>query len=84
MTPELRRVAPTTPCSSRPRALRSNLSSPAAVYRLSDQTVFDDAAKDKLWGDADRDWFFANLDGTSTTKDVVKDGQSNETQTDID
>lgn len=62
----------------------ANLSSPSATYRLSDQTVFDDLANDILWGNNDRDWYFANLDGTSATKDVVKNPLASETQTDID
>ncbi|HZN65560.1 MAG TPA: PKD domain-containing protein, partial [Tepidisphaeraceae bacterium] len=32
------------------------------------QTVFDDAAEDKLTGDAGHDWFFANVDGPVTDK----------------
>ena len=40
------------------------------------QNVFDDFAVDKLTGDAGRDWFFANVDGTAIDK--ITDLTSNE------
>ena len=43
-----------------------------------DITVFDDAAKDKLKGDADRDWFFADLDGVDNDDDDVQDQKNDE------
>ena len=43
------------------------------------QTVFDDAEKDKLKGDQDRDAFFADLDGLDNDDDEIKDQKADET-----
>jgi Ca2+-binding RTX toxin-like protein len=52
---------------------------------MTSNTVFDDSAKDLVWGDAGRDWFFANLDGDNQSAiDVLKDANVNETLTDTD
>jgi Ca2+-binding RTX toxin-like protein len=48
-------------------------------------SVFDDGAKDQLWGESGTDWFFANLDGDNqSAKDEVKDRSGSETITDTD
>jgi Ca2+-binding RTX toxin-like protein len=52
---------------------------------LTANTVFDDGARDRLWGSCGTDWFFANLDGDRASAiDQVMDGESGETRTDID
>ncbi len=51
----------------------------------ANNTVFDDASVDTLWGDNGTDWFFANLDNTSgSVRDEIKDRSSSESQEDID
>ena len=44
---------------------------------LADVTVFDDNAKDSLWGDAGVDWYFAHLGGGGVL-DEIKDLKNNE------
>ena len=59
-------------------------------FRVSDtvmtnNTVFDDASVDQLWGDNGTDWFFANLNSDpGSVLDQIKDRSGNESQEDID
>jgi hypothetical protein len=47
--------------------------------KLDDTTVHDDAQRYTLWGNRNRDWFFARLGGASRNKlDKVRDLRSNE------
>ena len=47
-------------------------------------TVFDDEAKDTLWGDSGLDWFLVSLDRSSSNRDDIKDRSSTESQDDVD
>jgi RTX calcium-binding nonapeptide repeat (4 copies) len=49
---------------------------------MTNNTVFEDDAKDTLWGDQGTDWFFANLSGG--VLDEIKDRTNNETEEDAD
>ena len=49
---------------------------------MTNNTVFEDDAKDTLWGDQGTDWFFANL--TGGVLDEIKDRTNSETQEDAD
>ena len=52
---------------------------------MTNNTVFDDDAVDKLWGDDGTDWFFANTDGVlGNVLDIIKDRTNNELAEDID
>ena len=52
---------------------------------MTQDTVFDDGAKDMLWGESGIDWFFANTDGDhASAVDKIMDGSSAESRTDID
>ena len=50
----------------------------------ANNTVFDDASVDTLWGDSGSDWFFANLDNALGVRDDIKDRSNSESQEDID
>jgi Ca2+-binding RTX toxin-like protein len=56
------------------------LQSPSVALKSSGtgRTVFDDGAKDKLSGDAGRDWFFANLNGNDRNSDNLTDWKKDE------
>ncbi|MFO0943019.1 MAG: MBG domain-containing protein [Pirellulales bacterium] len=48
-------------------------------------TVFDDGAVDKLWGDSGTDWFFANIVGDlGNVLDEIRDRTGNESSEDLD
>lgn len=52
---------------------------------VTSNTVFDDGARDRLWGDAGTDWFFANLDGDNqSARDETRDASNNESCIDTD
>ena len=53
-----------------------------AEILLSDATVHDDGAQDRLTGSAGRDWFFANRD--CGVRDTVTDSHCDEVFEDID
>ncbi len=52
---------------------------------MTQNTVFDDAAVDKIWGDSGTDWFFANnISDQGNVKDELKDRSGNEFIEDLD
>jgi fibronectin-binding autotransporter adhesin len=52
---------------------------------MAQNTVFDDAAVDRLWGDSGEDWFFANIQGElGSVIDDIRDRSSNELTEDLD
>jgi Ca2+-binding RTX toxin-like protein len=51
---------------------------------VTNNTVFDDGVEDKIWGDSGLDWFLANTDGPSNTRDDVKDRSGSEVVSDTD
>ncbi len=76
---------------------RSNLIGPGSGTRLNgtrflkfgestttNNTVFDDAAVDRLWGEAGTDWYLANTDGPTSLRDQVNGRASSEALDDID
>ena len=52
---------------------------------MTQNTVFDDAAVDRLWGDSGTDWFFANtLGDLGNVLDDIRDRNGNESTEDLD
>jgi RHS repeat-associated protein len=52
---------------------------------MTQNTVFDDGAVDRLWGDSGTDWFFANnLGDLGNVLDDIRDRTGNETVEDLD
>jgi hypothetical protein len=50
---------------------------------LNGSTVLDDAVPDVLTGNAGRDWFLVNRDGSLLVRDIITNLQSNETVTNV-
>ena len=58
--------------------IRTGGGSLGGIKLEANATVHDDGARDRMWGQQGRDWFFADLDGADDDDDILGDKVPNE------